>query len=97
MGRPKGIAMSRTVQLTIPKDWLGDLGDEEMTLREVVRLGVRQVKMARAIRLYLDGVGSLGYIGEKLGLDKRELIREARLRNVEPDASDLTEDEEVQA
>jgi len=87
--------MSGTVQVAIPEDWLGGLTQEEMTLREVVRLGVRQVKLDRAIRLYLDGVGSLGYISEKLGLDKRELIHEARLRSIEPDFSEGTEEEEL--
>jgi hypothetical protein len=44
---------------------------------------------------YRDGVGSLGYIAEQLGLSKRDLIREARMRGIEPDFSEETGQEEL--
>ena len=53
-----------------------------------------QYKVERALALYRDGVGSLGYVAEQLGLSKRDLIREARARGVDPDYSEETVQEE---
>jgi hypothetical protein len=58
-------------------------------------MGLYQYKVERALNLYRAGVGSLGYIAEQLGLSKRDLIREARLRGLEPEFSDETVEEEL--
>lgn len=63
---------------------------EELALQQIFRLGVARYKVERAIQLYRDGVGSLGYIAEKMGLDKQSLIREARLHDLSPDFSEQT-------
>ena len=89
------VAMAETVNLRIPREWLADVPEEELALRQVFRLGVNQFKIEKAIRLYLDGVGSLGYIAEQLGLDKGALVHEARSRCIEPSFSDATVREEA--
>lgn len=68
---------------------------EELTYKHIIRLGIRQLKVERAIKLYQDGVGSLGYIADQLGMPKPELITEMRLRNIDPVFSDRTVQEEL--
>ena len=80
--------MKQTVQMEIPRQWLAGVPDEPMTLQQIFRLGLYQYRVTRALSLFQDGVGSLGYIAEQLDLSKRDLIREARLRGIEPDYSE---------
>lgn len=80
--------MEQTVQMEIPRQWLAGVPDEPMTLQQIFRLGLYQYRVERALSLYQDGVGSLGYIAEQLKLSKRDLIREARLRGIEPEFSE---------
>lgn len=80
--------MNQTVQLEIPRQWLAGVPDEPMALQQIFRLGLHQYRIERALSLYRDGVGSLGYIAEQMKLSKRDLIREARLRGIEPDFSE---------
>ncbi len=87
--------MEQTIDVKIPRIWMEGLPEEELTLKHIFRLGVNQYKVERAIQLYSDGVGSLGYIADKLGLDKQELIRKTRLQGVEPAFSDKTVQEEL--
>lgn len=76
--------MEQTIQMEIPRQWLVGVPDEPMTLQQIFRLGLYQYRIGRALSLYRDGVGSLGYIAEQLNLPKRDLIHEARLRGIEP-------------
>lgn len=87
--------MEKTVEMHIPDQWLEGVPDEPMALQQIFRLGLYQYKVERALALYRDGVGSLGYIAEQLGLGKRELIREARMRGIEPVFSERTMQEEL--
>lgn len=87
--------MEQTVAMHIPRDWLEGVPEEPLTLQQIFRLGLYQYKVERALSLYRDGVGSLGYIAEQLGLSKRDLIREARRRGIEPDFSEETVQEEL--
>jgi predicted HTH domain antitoxin len=87
--------MEQTVTMQIPRHWLEGVPDEPTTLQQIFRLGLYQYKVERALALYHDGVGSLGYIAEQLGLPKRDLIREARTRGIEPDFSEETVREEL--
>jgi hypothetical protein len=87
--------MEQTVAMRIPQSWLVGIPQEPLTLEQIFRMGLYQYKVDRALKLYRDGVGSLGYIAEQLGLSKRDLIREARLRGIEPDFSEETVREEL--
>ena len=71
------------------------LPEEELTLKQIIRLGIYQYKVERAIRLYRDGVGSLVYVAEQMGLNKQDLIREARRHNIDSDYSEQTVKEEL--
>lgn len=82
--------MEQTIAMQVPLSWLEGIPAEPLTLQQIFKLGVYQYQVERGLQLYRDGVGSLGYIAEQLGLSKRDLIREARLRGIEPDFSEQT-------
>lgn len=85
-----GIRMESTIDMKVPRQWLEGIPEEQTTLQQIFRMGIYQYKVEKALRLYREGVGSLGYIAEQLGLSKRDLIREARVRGIEPDVSEET-------
>ena len=87
--------MEQDVTVKIPRTWIKGLPEEELILKQIIRLGIYQYKVERALQLYRDGVGSLGYVAEQIGLDKRDLIREARHHNIDPEFSDQTIKEEL--
>jgi len=87
--------MEQTIALHIPRQWLEGVSEEPVTLQHIFRLGLYRYKVEQALALYRDGVGSLGYVAEQLGLSKRDLIREARMRGIEPDFSEETVQEEL--
>ena len=87
--------MEEDVTVRIPRGWIKGLPEEELTLKQIIRLGIYQYKVERAIQLYRDGVGSLGYVAEQMGLNKQDLIREARNHNINPEYSEQTIEEEL--
>jgi len=87
--------MEQTIAVQIPRQWVKDVPQETAFLQQIFQLGLTQYKIERALALYRDGVGSLGYISEQLGLPKQKLVREARLRGIEPDFSEETANEEL--
>ena len=87
--------MEQDVTIKIPRTWMKGVPDEELTLKQIIRLGIRQYRVERAIQLYRDGVGSLGYVAEQIGLDKQDLIIVARQRGINPEFSQRTLEEEL--
>ena len=87
--------MEEDVTVRIPRNWIKGIPEEEITLKQIIRLGIHRYRVERAIQLYQDGVGSLGYVAEQMGIDKQDLIREARHHNIEPDFSEQTVKEEL--
>ncbi len=87
--------MEQTVAIQIPIQWLKDIPEQETTRQQIFKMGLEQYKIERALSLYRDGVGSLGYIAEQLGLSKRKLVRTTRLRGIEPDFTEETVREEL--
>ncbi len=88
--------MEKVVKVEIPEEWLQDLEwDQATVMQEIVQLGVYQFKVRRALEMYQAGTGSLGYVAEKAGLSKRDLIREARARGIEPPFDEGTVREEL--
>lgn len=84
------------VTLEIPERWVQGLDwAQAATLQEVIQLGIYQLKVRRALEMYQAGADSLGYVAEKVGLSKRDLIREARTRGIEPPFDEHTVREEL--
>jgi predicted HTH domain antitoxin len=90
--------MEKVITLEVPEQWIEglDLG-QTTVMQEIVQLGIYQFKVRRALDMYQAGVGSLGYVAEKAGLSKRDLIREARVRGIEPPFDEQTVREELDA
>ena len=64
-------------------------------MQEIIQLGTHQLRVRRALEMYQTGIGSLGYVAEKTGLSKRDLIREARARGIEPPFDEQAVHEEL--
>jgi predicted HTH domain antitoxin len=92
----EGGGMEKVVTVEIPEQWLQDLDwHEGAVMQEIIQLGTYQLKVRRALEMYQAGIGSLGYAAEKAGLSKRDLIREARARGIEPPFEEQTVREEL--
>ena len=90
--------MEKVIRLEIPEQWLQGLDwDRGAVVQEIIQLGTYQLKVRRALEMYQAGAGSLGYVAEKAGLSKRDLIREARVRGIEPPFDEQTVREELGA
>ena len=90
--------MEKVISVEIPEQWLQGLDwDQRTVVQEIIQLGTHQLKIRRALELYQAGVGSLGYVAERVGLSKRDLIREARSRGIEPPFDEQTVREELGA
>jgi predicted HTH domain antitoxin len=90
--------MEKVVTVKIPEQWIQDLDwHEGAVVQEILQLGTYQYKVRRALEMYRAGAGSLGYVAEQAGLSKRDLIREARARGIEPPFDEQTVREELGA
>jgi hypothetical protein len=91
-------AMGQAITLEIPQQWVQGLDwAQAAVIEEIIQLGAYQFKLRRALEMYRAGAGSLGYVSAKTGLPKRDLIREARLRGIEPSFDEQTVREELGA
>ncbi|MBU0512319.1 MAG: UPF0175 family protein [Chloroflexi bacterium] len=72
-----------SLQLDVPKAWAQDLNDRA-TLLEILSLGLETYRLQRALILYQQGAGSLGYVADLVGISKRVLLEEARQRGALP-------------
>ena len=90
------MTMEQVITLEIPARWVQDLDlGQAAVMQDIIQLGVYQFKVRRALEMYQAGIGSLGYVAEKVGLSKRDLIREARARGIEPVFDEQTVREEL--
>ena len=90
------MSMAKTVTVEIPEQWLQGLDwNQGAMMQEIIQLGTRQFKIQRALEMYQAGIGSLGFVADKVGIPKRDLIREARSRGIEPLFDEETVQEEL--
>jgi predicted HTH domain antitoxin len=90
------LIMEKVIRVEIPEHWLQGLDwDQGAVVQEIIQLGTYQLKVRRALEMYQAGAGSLGYVAEQAGLSKRDLIREARARDIEPPFDEQTVGEEL--
>ncbi len=88
--------MEKSISMDIPEQWFHGIDWHQTTVvREIVQLGVLQYKVRLALDMYRSVTGSLGYVAEEVGLSKRRLIREARVRGIESDFDEQTLREEL--
>jgi len=90
--------VEKLVTLELPEQWFQGVDlDQTTVMQEIVQLGIYQFKVRRALNMYQAGAGSLGYVAEKAGISKRDLIREARARGIVPSFDEQTVREELGA
>jgi len=88
--------MDKVITVEIPEQWIRGLPwDQTTVMEEIIQLGIYQFKVRRALEMYKADMGSLGYVAEKVGISKRDLIREARSRGIEPSFDERTLHEEL--
>lgn len=66
-----------------------------MSLLNQINQDYKEDKVNQAIELYQQGAGTIGYLSEKIGILKHDLIYEFRIRNIEPNFSEITLKEEL--
>jgi hypothetical protein len=90
--------MSKVISVEIPEHWLQGLDwDQGTVVQEIIQLGTYQLRVRRVLEMYQGGASSLGYVAEKAGLSKKDLVREARARGIEPPFDEQTVLEELGA
>ena len=71
-----------TIQL--PDEFAAELEQHQDRLKEVLLLGLLQIKIQEALLLYGRGLVSIGRAAELTGLTVDDLIRQARAAGVHP-------------
>jgi len=89
----------RAIERTLERELKGLSEEELVQVLKFVRLiktwPGEKARLDFALKLYQEGKGSIGYIAGIIGVPKRELIREARRRGIEPEFSNETLAEEI--
>jgi predicted HTH domain antitoxin len=83
------------VMVQIPADLVQEFEPYQDRLREIILLGLTQLKVQEALLLYRRGIVSLGRAAEIAGLSMPEMIRQARAFGIEPRWSEKMVDEEL--
>lgn len=87
--------MSRVV-VEIPDELLEEFKQHQDNLREVLLLGLQQLKTLEALTLYSRGLVSIGRAAEVAGVSQQELIRQARAAGISPRWSQQMAREELE-
>ncbi|HEX2060833.1 MAG TPA: UPF0175 family protein [Thermoanaerobaculia bacterium] len=72
------------LEITIPDELAGELKAYQGRIEDVLVLGLRQIKIDEALALYRRGLISFGRAVELAGIQRDELIREARMAGIQP-------------
>ena len=72
------------VTLDIPDEWTQEFKSYQDRIKELILLGLQQVKIQEALTLYRRGVVSFGRAAEMAGMSEAEMIRQARASGVRP-------------
>ena len=86
--------MSKVV-VEIPDELVEEFKQHQDNLREVLLLGLQQLKTLEALTLYSRGVVSIGRATELAGVSRQELIRQARAAGISPRWSEQMVDDEL--
>ncbi len=68
----------------IPDDLAIELHQYRDRIREVIALGLLQLKAQEALALYARGVVSLERAAEIAGLSRQEMVHQARAQDIQP-------------
>ncbi len=87
--------MPEKVIIEIPTDLADQLADRTEIVPEILRLGLRQLRVQEALLLYEQGVVTLARAAELADLPLQEMIQEARAKGIQPKWSDSMIEEEM--
>ena len=68
---------------------------DENVIQHIFELGLTQLKIDQVLRFYRQGGMSIGYAAQLAGIPKQEMLRQARVRGIEPSFSEQTLREEL--
>ena len=74
----------KTITLRLPDTLVKELPKEESSLSEIVKLGLKQLKIEKAIERYKRGSVSLARTAELAGISIREMVPLAYAHGLEP-------------
>ena len=83
------------VMIELPDDLAQQVGPYQDRLRELVLLGLRQLKAQEALLFYRQGLVSFARAAELADLPRTEMIRQARALGIEPRWSEQVVAEEL--
>ena len=72
------------LEINVPDELAGELRPYQDRIQDVLVLGLRQVKIDEALDLYDRGFISFGRAVELAGIQREELVREARAAGIGP-------------
>jgi predicted HTH domain antitoxin len=81
--------------IEIPDELVQEFKLYQDRLREVILLGLYQLKVQEALMLYSRGLVSLSRAAEMAGLSRQEMIRQARASGIKPAWSEQMVQEEL--
>jgi predicted HTH domain antitoxin len=74
----------KTITIRLPDYLVEELPEEESSIYEIVKLGLKQLKIEKAIARYKKGGVSLAKVAELAGISIREMIPIAYAHGLEP-------------
>jgi len=83
------------IVIEVPDELVLEFKPYQDKLREVILLGVLQLKVQEALLMYKRGLVSLARAAELAGLSRQEMIRQARAFGVQPRWSEQMVQEEL--
>jgi predicted HTH domain antitoxin len=74
----------KTITIRLPDALIKELPEEESSLSEILKLGLKQLKIEKALERYKKGGISLARVAELAGIPIREMIPLAYAHGLEP-------------
>ncbi len=74
----------KTITIRLPDYLIEELPEEESSIYKILKLGLKQLKIERAIERYKKGGVSLAKVAELAGISIREMIPIAYAHGLEP-------------
>jgi predicted HTH domain antitoxin len=84
-----------TVTITVPEDLSVQLQPYQNNLSELLRLGLREVKMEQSLALFKKGDFSLWKAARMAGVSLREMMQYAAAQGLQPVVDEETIQEEL--
>jgi predicted HTH domain antitoxin len=74
----------KTITIRLPDTLVKELPEEESSLSEILKLGLKQMKIEKALERYKKGGMSLARVAELAGISIREMVPLAYAHGLEP-------------